>query len=96
MRNESQYEGTSDPGPIDIGSVPLIRTKSSTTGIRFIVQGFNTQEEINYPVIGYYVGLWMIFLSILPYIWDFIILVAHPDSETIYDRKYRVYKAKNN
>lgn len=83
------------------GSNDLIRLETESSGLRFAIQGFNTQDKISIPLIIYYVGLCFVFLSILPYIIDILILIVHPNRTNIHDDKfillnkhYRPMKAK--
>mmetsp|Transcript_21060 Transcript_21060/g.18680 ORF Transcript_21060/g.18680 Transcript_21060/m.18680 type:complete len:104 (+) Transcript_21060:271-582(+) len=92
MRNASEADAPDSSGNIDISTAPLIRTRTSTTGFRFVIQGFRYAKLFNIN----YAGMVFVFLAFLPYIFDFIILLIHPNSTQIHDKKYRQLKEKEN
>lgn len=85
MRNTTAST-TTNSTPVDISEYPLIRIKTSTRGLRIVVQGWNTYDKNNYALVVYYIGILFIFLAYLHYVFDWVIKLVHPDRKKIIDK----------
>ena len=70
------------------GTNELIRIQKISTGLRFVIRGFNAKEKTSIITIVYYVGIAFLLLEMLPYLMDFLILLIHPKADEIRDHKY--------